>query len=98
MFLDIFRAIEHRHLIQMRYANYYRVVEPYVYGNVRGVDMLRAYQLAGSDGINGDVGWKWFNAGEIEGIVVLSTRFHQERTGVTFLPGEMRRVYCQIGA
>ena len=99
MYLDLFRAIEDRHLIQMCYGSYYRVIEPHVYGaDSRGVDVLRAYQVAGLDGSKRDIGWKWFNTRHITNVVVLAAHFQQERTGVPVPPGAIRRIYCQVTA
>lgn len=99
MYLDLFRAIEDRHLIQLHYGQYYRVVEPYVFGSdSRGEDVLRAYQVAGFDGLQRDIGWKWFNTRHIGNVVILSTQFQHERTGTPLPPGAIRRVYCQASA
>lgn len=99
MYLDLFRAIEERHLIQFHYANYYRVVEPYLFGtDSRGEDILRAYQIAGFDGLQRDIGWKWFNTKNLSNVVILSTHFQHERTGIPLPRGAMQRVYCQASA
>lgn len=98
MYLDIYEAIEHRHLIQMYYGDYSRIIEPRAYGSdSRGLDMLKAYQIAGCDTFGRHIGWKWFQAKEMEAVIVLSTHFVSQRSESTLRPRPLQRVYCQVG-
>lgn len=99
MYLDLFRAIEERRLIQIHYGRYYRVIEPYLFGSdTRGEDVLRGYQVAGYDGLQCDIGWKWFNTCQISNVVILSAQFERDRTGAPMPQGAMQRIYCQVSS
>lgn len=97
VYLDIYEAIENRRLIQMYYGDYFRVIEPRLYGNdFRGVDVLKAFQVAGSDAFGRHPGWKWFRAKDMDSVVVLSTKFWPHRLENTHHDRTLQRVYCQV--
>jgi hypothetical protein len=97
MYLDIYEAIERRHLIQVYYGGYFRVIEPYVYGNdIHGTDVLKAYQLAGADELGRHVGWRWFKVSKMDAIKVLSTAFPGSRPTDGARERSLQRVYCEV--
>lgn len=97
MYLDIYEAIEHRHLLQFYYGHYFRIVEPHAYGSdSRGKDALKAYQVAGADALGAHKGWKWYDPKQMDHVRVLPTVFVPRRD--TFNLGDKRllRIYCQV--
>lgn len=99
MYLDIYEAIERRHLIQVHYGRYSRVVEPRVYGcDARHVDVLKVYQVAGCDELGRHVGWKWFTVSRMDAVLVLSTMFPTSRNEDGLRNRVLQRVYCQVGS
>ena len=71
-------AIAGRHLVQLRYKNETRVVEPHDYGVQHGVARLLVYQI-NSTGKTGSVGWRLFDIGKIESLLVLEATFRGSR-------------------
>lgn len=97
MYLDIYQAIEQRHLLQMYYEEYFRVIEPRVYGrDFRGVDVLQAYQIGGCDAFGRHNGWKWFRAKDMDTLRVLSTHFSAHRSSAKLYDHTLQHVYCQV--
>lgn len=63
---DIVEAINGKEILEVRYHEYFRVVEPYAYGRDRsGEEVLRCYQLSGGSSSNERVGWKLLKVSEI---------------------------------
>jgi hypothetical protein len=99
MYLDIYEAIERRHLIQVYYGRYFRVVEPHVYGrDLEGRDILKVYQVAGADELGRHVGWKWFSISKMDEVKVLSTAFPGLRPPDGIRERALQRIYCQVAA
>jgi len=97
MYLDIYEAIERRHLMQVYYRGYFRVVEPHVYGcDLRNIDVLKVYQIAGTNELGRHVGWKWFAVSGMDAVLVLSTSFPPTRPEDTLRPKVLQRVYCEV--
>jgi hypothetical protein len=73
-------AIAGKHLLQLRYKNHNRVVEPHDYGVQHGVQRLLVYQL-NSTGTTGShsVGWRLFDIAKIESLSVLEAKFKGSR-------------------
>lgn len=97
MYLDIYEAIEHRHLVQVYYGHYFRIVEPRVYGSdLAGHDVLKAYQVAGCDELGRHVGWKWFKLSKIDTVRVLATTFPSSRSADGARDRALQRIYCEV--
>ena len=73
-------AIGGKNLLQLRYKNQTRVVEPHDFGVRHGVEWLLAYQLnsTGSTGSHA-VGWRLFDVGKIAALSVLEAKFEGSR-------------------
>jgi hypothetical protein len=96
MYLGIYEAVEHRHLIQVYYRGYFRIVEPHVYGcDMRKQDVLKVYQLAGCNELGRHVGWKWFAVSRMDAVTVLSTSFSATRSEDGLRPKALQRIYCE---
>ena len=73
-------AIAGKHLLQLRYKNQTRVVEPHDFGVRHGVEWLLVYQLNSSEGAASHaVGWRLFDAGKIASLSVLEAKFDGSR-------------------
>lgn len=97
MYLDIYEAIEHRHLIQVYYRSYFRVIEPRVYGcDMRHRDVLKVYQVAGANELGRHVGWRWFTVSRMDEVMVLSTTFSATRSEDGLRPRVLQRIYCEV--
>ena len=73
-------AIGAKHLIQLRYKNQTRVVEPHDFGVQHGVQRLLVYQLNSTGGTGSHtVGWRLFDVGKIESLAVLEAKFKGSR-------------------
>ena len=73
-------AIAGKNLLQLRYKDQTRVVEPHDYGIQQGVRRLLVYQL-NSTGTTGShsVGWRLFDVAKIESLSVLEAKFKGSR-------------------
>jgi hypothetical protein len=99
MYLDIYEAIERRHLVQVYYRHYFRIIEPYVYGcDMRNLDVLKAYQLAGCDELGRHVGWRWFAVSRMEAVTVLSASFPSTRPEDGLRRKVLQRIYCEVAS
>jgi predicted DNA-binding transcriptional regulator YafY len=73
-------AIRGRRLIQLRYKNGVRVVEPHDFGVQAGVSRLLAYQRRGpARPGRSPVGWRLFDVDEIQALAVLEETFPGSR-------------------
>ena len=73
---DLVDAIRERHVVELRYHRYSRIVEPYVYGLGRdGLERIRCYQIAGESDSGEMIGWKLLRVEEIVSLRVTETRF-----------------------
>jgi hypothetical protein len=97
MYLNIYEAIERRHLMQVYYGGYFRVIEPHVYGrDTRGIDVLKVYQVAGADELGRHVGWRWFKVSKMDAIMVLSASFSPVRPEDGLRYKALQRIYFQV--
>jgi hypothetical protein len=76
-------AIAHRRLIEVRYNNNVRVVEPHDYGIHNGIPRLLAYQHRVTARTPGrrHSGWRLFDVAKIDALVVLDESFKGSRGG-----------------
>jgi hypothetical protein len=90
-------AIYRRIVLELRYHEFSRLVEPYVYGESRhGDELLRCYQVAGGS-VGGDRrGWKLLRVADIASFHATQTSF-EPRTK-TYNPEDkaMRVMHCRI--
>lgn len=70
----LWKAIEHRRLLRLRYQNRERIVEPHDYGIHNGVAKLLAYQVGGSSS-HKLPNWRWMETSRISGIHLLNKTF-----------------------
>ncbi len=99
MYLDIYEAIERRHLIQVYYGGYFRVIEPHVYGkDIHSIDVLKAYQLAGANELGRHTGWRWLKVSKMDALTVLSTAFPGSRPADGARARSLQRVYCEVAS
>jgi hypothetical protein len=99
MYLDIYEAIERRHLVQVYYGHYFRVIEPHVYGSdIHGADVLKVYQIAGTDELGRHVGWRWFKVSKMDTVMVLSANFLGSRPADVARQRSLQRIYCEVAS
>lgn len=97
MYLLIFEAIEHRHLMQFTYEGYFRIIEPHMYGSdADGVDLLCGFQLAGADELGKHNGWHKFEVAKISDLTCLATRYPGPRPPYRLHSKTFKRIYCQV--
>ncbi len=70
----LWKAIEERRLIRVRYNNRERIIEPHDYGVHKGVVKLLAYQVAGSSK-HKLPNWRWLEEDSMSDIELLNERF-----------------------
>lgn len=70
----LWKAIEERRLIRLRYNERERIVEPHDYGVQNGVVKLLAYQVDGSSN-HKLPNWRWLEEDSMSDIELLSERF-----------------------
>ena len=68
-------AIAERRLLDFSSKNHGRTAEPHEYGVKDGVRKLFYYQVGGESSSGRPVGWRWAEAAEMTGVVVLDQRF-----------------------
>ena len=77
-------AIAGKNLLQLRYKNQTRVVEPHDYGVRHEVAWLLVYQLNSTGGTGSHaLGWRLFDVGKIESLSVLEAKFDGSRRDST---------------
>ena len=97
MYLTIFNSIEKCHLLYFYYEEYFRIVEPHIFGiDRRGRDAVYGYQVAGADALGRHVGWKCYLLEDMHRVQVLDAHFVGPRVG--FKPGtrHWQRLYVQM--
>lgn len=78
MNLFVSQAIQKRHVLDLRYHGYSRIVEPHAYGRDKnGDETLLCYQTSGGSGSGERAGWKLLKVREI---------FSLHETNHTFSP------------
>jgi predicted DNA-binding transcriptional regulator YafY len=71
-------AIQNKRLIQFRYQNKERVVEPHDYGIQNGIARLLSWQIGGQS--NGRLpGWRWFDVAKMQDVQMLDKSFAGNR-------------------
>jgi hypothetical protein len=94
----ICRAIREHRVLELRYHDYSRIVEPHIHGeDKRCEEVLRCYQLAGGSESGEQAGWKMLKVREAK-------MLHPAETG--FLPRAdtnphdrvIDKVFCRVNA
>ncbi|WP_260430075.1 WYL domain-containing protein [Burkholderia cenocepacia] len=90
-------AIQKRHVLELRYDGYSRVVEPYAYGvNHDGHYLLRCYQTGGGSQSGNRIGWKLLLTNEIDSLHENGSLFQTAQPGYKRNDPAMQRIYAQI--
>lgn len=97
MIPQICDAIYRQIVLELRYHEFTRLVEPYVYGESRlGDELLRCYQLAGGS-VGGDRrGWKLLRVAEIASFHLTGTAFEPRTLAYNPEDKAMRTIHCRI--
>ncbi|WP_124451995.1 hypothetical protein [Burkholderia sp. Bp8992] len=89
-------AISNKHLLELRYHGYSRLVEPYAYGREGGgVILLRCYQQSGGSESGQTTGWKLLKVAEIFLIQEINKSFNPRQT-YRHNDKAMKFIFCQI--
>jgi hypothetical protein len=75
----IWSAIEHRRLLQLRYRDKERIVEPHDYGIHNGIVKLFTYQVGGSSSQKLP-NWRWIETDLVSDVKLLNRTFPGGRT------------------
>lgn len=94
---SICEAIEQRLVLRFVYEGRSRVVEPHCHGVSKAHnEVLRAFQIGGQSESGEEVGWKLFNVGKIEQLVVSGEVFTGTRRGYTPRDSQMTSICCAL--
>lgn len=89
-------AITSRHVLELRYHGYSRLVEPYAYGRDKnGEELLRCYQRSGGSESGQGIGWKLLKIADIYSTHSQITNFvphHEYRRG----DKAMAYIFCEV--
>lgn len=93
----ICEAIKTKKLLQFRYDNRIRVVEPHLLGrNSAGHDALSAYLVRGYTESDSRPFWRLYLVLEMKGLSVLDESFAEPRKGYNPKDKRMVRIYCRL--
>ncbi len=92
---EICNAIKSKHILEFRYEDGTRIVEPYCYGeSSKGNKVLRAFQLKGHSKSGNPQGWKLFNVKKMENVEINHERFSM---GHDYKEEKrMKNIYCCV--
>ena len=90
-------AIAGKRLVQLRYSDSLRVVEPHDYGIQKGILRLFAYQTRSLDEPFKEPGWRWFDIPKVAELVVLDQTFKGSRNEPGQRHHEWDVVYARVG-
>jgi len=93
---EIGDAIKNKNVIEFYYEGEQRIVEPHCYGETTaGNEGLRAYQIGGYSS-SGKFGWKMYDLGKAEDIVVTDRPFDGPRPGYNKGDKGMSHIYTEF--
>ena len=76
----ITQAIKEQKILELRYHDYARIVEPHAYGsNKTGDEILRCYQTSGGSESGERVGWKILKVREVISLHLINSKFSIRR-------------------
>jgi predicted DNA-binding transcriptional regulator YafY len=88
-------AITQRRLVQLRYDDRPRILEPHDYGVQSGVIRLLAYQVGGSS--SGKLpNWRWLDVDRISDLQILSRTFRGGRSVPTGKHHEWDQLFIRV--
>jgi hypothetical protein len=74
----ILQAIRKRQVLELRYHDYLRMVEPHAYGRDKdGDEILRCYQISGGSESGERAGWKLLKVREVSSLHIAEITFLQ---------------------
>jgi len=89
-------AIARQIVLELRYHQYSRLVEPYAHGVSRvGDELLRCYQVAGGSVSGERRGWKLLRTDEIVSVHATQTSF-EPRLAYNPEDPAMQEVFCRV--
>lgn len=92
----ICQAIREKRIIELRYHDYSRIVEPYAHGRGRdGEGLLRCYQLRGGSASGERAGWKLLKTAEIF-MLDLTDSYFSPRPEYRRADRAMEFIHCQL--
>lgn len=95
--LTIAAAISNRHLLQLSYDGYMRIVEPHAYGvSSAQHEIMRVWQTGGGSASNEPTGWKLLRVDEIRTLTTLPQTFAGPRPGYRRGDRDMAVIYSQL--
>lgn len=95
--MNICQAIEAKRLLELRYHNHVRLVEPYVHGQGKqGEEYLRCFQLLGDCVAGKHAGWKLLKITEVMIIHMLEIEFTPRWLEYKRGDRAMSIIYCQL--
>jgi hypothetical protein len=92
-------AVERQIVLELRYHEFSRLVEPYVYGAGRsGDELLRCYQVAGGSVGGERRGWKLLRLAEIASFHATNTSFEPRWRSYNPEDRAIRSIHCRVEA
>jgi hypothetical protein len=96
MNMQIVDAIENQQIIEFYYDGESRTVEPHCYGlTTAGNEGLRAFQTGGYSS-SGKLGWKMYDMGKAESIIIIGNYFKGPRPGYQTGDKGMSKIYAEL--
>ena len=90
-------AIAHRRCLSFSYEGRPRIVEPYVHGRSKeGVNLLRAYQIAGLSKSSPMLSWRLFEVSKMSALSASEDTFQGTRSAYNPADPAMERIYCRL--
>lgn len=90
-------AISKRHMIELRYDGFTRLVEPHAYGiDSSGSEKLRCWQISGGSTSGERQGWKLLNVSDMHATTLSEAKFASARAGYKRGDSAMRHIYAQL--
>jgi hypothetical protein len=93
----IIQAIREKRLLEIRYHNFFRLVEPHCYGrNKKGDYILRCYQIAGGSVSGSPSDWKLLLQDEMKSITMTGNGFSGPRPSYKYKDPAMQSIVAQL--
>jgi len=93
---EIIKAIENLNVLEFYYEGELRIVEPHCYGMTTARNEgLRAFQTGGFSS-SGKFGWKIYDLGKAEDIIVTDEQFDGQRPGYQTGDKGMSKIYAEL--
>lgn len=93
----IIQAIRNKKLLEIRYHDFFRIVEPHCYGqNKKGEFTLRCYQVSGGSASGSPADWKLLLQDEMKSIAMTGADFYGPRQGYKLLDPAIPSIVAQL--